>query len=45
MSGHYTVMTVFARSDLVEVRRFLVTQLLGVDIVVPQSVLRAPEVP
>jgi len=45
MPGDCTVMTVFARSDFLEVRRFLVTQLLGVDIVVPQPVLRAPEVP
>lgn len=45
MSGNYTVITVFARSDLVEARRFLVTQLLCVDVVVPQPVLRTPEIP
>jgi hypothetical protein len=45
MSGDCTVMTVFARSDFLEVRRFLAIQLLGVDIVMPQPMLRAPEVP
>jgi hypothetical protein len=45
ISGDCTLMTVFARSDFLEVRRFLAIQLLGVDIVMPQPMLRAPEVP
>ena len=45
ISDDCTIMTVFAYSDLFEVRRFLAIQLLGVDIVMPQPMLRAPEVP
>jgi len=44
MSVDFTIMTVFVCSDLLEVRRFLATQLFGIDIVMPQPMLRAPEV-
>lgn len=44
MRGDCTVMTVFVCSDFLEVGGFLATQLPGVDIVMPQPMLRAPEV-